>query len=83
MARHRRGSDVPNGHLVAASEARYVARVRVYGIVREQARETIELFVDRADADAFIAEVESDDRELAALLRVEPIELGASEWTQT
>ena len=74
-ARQQRGSDVPNGHLVAASEARYVPRVRVYGIVREQASETVELFVDRADAEAFVAEVESDDPELAALLRVEPIEL--------
>ena len=44
---------------------------------------TVELFVERADADAFVAEVERDDPELAALLRVEPIELGASGWTLT
>jgi hypothetical protein len=33
------------------------------------------LFVERADAEAFVADVESDDPEFAALLRVEPIEL--------
>ena len=77
VASQQRGSYVPNGHLVAASEARYVARVRVYGVVSEHASETVELFVDRTDADAFVAEVERDDPELAALLRVEPIELNA------
>jgi hypothetical protein len=50
--------------------------VRVYGIVSDEANETVELFVERADADASVVEVQSDDPELAALLRVERIELG-------
>jgi hypothetical protein len=40
-----------------------------------RARETVELFVEREDAEAFVAEVEDDDPELAVLLRVEVIEL--------
>jgi hypothetical protein len=50
-------------------------RMRVYGVVSEQARETVELFVELDDAEAFVAEVETDDPELAALLHVEAIEL--------
>ena len=46
-----------------------------YGVVSEHASETAELFVRREEADAFIAEVDADDPELAALLRVEAIEL--------
>lgn len=49
--------------------------MRVYGVVSEQARETVELFVELDDAEAFVAEVETDDPELAALLHVEAIEL--------
>lgn len=41
----------------------------------EHASETVELFVRREEADAFIAEVDADDPELAALLRVEAIDL--------
>jgi hypothetical protein len=50
--------------------------VRVYGVITEQAPdETVELFVRRSDADAFIAEVEADAPELARFLRVETIDL--------
>jgi Tic22-like family len=37
----------------------------------------VELFVRREDAEAFLDDVRADDEELAAPLRVEPVELDA------
>ncbi len=37
----------------------------------------IEFFVRREDAEAFVDEVRADDEELAATLRLEPVELDA------
>jgi hypothetical protein len=56
--------------------------VIVYGVVSSQARETVELFVAREDAEAFVAEVAEDDPALAALLTVEPIDLGRRSGAQ-
>jgi hypothetical protein len=39
-------------------------------------RDRLELFLERERAEEFIAEVEQDEPETAALLRVEPVELG-------
>jgi hypothetical protein len=50
--------------------------VLVYGVVSSQTEKAIELLPTREQAEAFIAEVEADEPELAALLRVEAIELG-------
>ena len=55
--------------------ARYGPPVRFYGVVSEQDVETVEIFAQREDAERFVAEVEDDDPELAALLRVEELEL--------
>jgi hypothetical protein len=41
-------------------------------------RNCLELFPEQEQAEAFIAEVEADEPETAALLRVEPIELEAA-----
>ena len=49
--------------------------MRFYGVVSEQDVETVEIFAERADAERFVAEVEDDDPDLAALLRVEELEL--------
>jgi hypothetical protein len=51
--------------------------VRVYGVVSSETEETLELFVRREDAEAFVDEVRGDEPDLADLLHVEPIELGA------
>ena len=48
----------------------------VYGLVSAQSEKAIELLPSREAAEAFIAKVERDEPELAALLRVEAIELG-------
>jgi hypothetical protein len=56
------------------------SRVRpllVYGVVSAETEQVVELFRDREQAEAFIAEVEQDEPETVALLRVEPVEVGA------
>jgi hypothetical protein len=58
----------------ACSEAR-VPRVLFYGVVSTQTEKAIELFLEREQAETFIAEVDEDEPDLAALLRVEPVEL--------
>jgi len=47
-----------------------------FGVVSEQTEVAFEFFLERERAEAFIAEVEKDEPETAALLRVEPVELG-------
>jgi Tic22-like family len=49
--------------------------VLVYAIVSEETEKAVELFVRREDAEAFLDDVRGDDEELAAPLRVEPVEL--------
>jgi hypothetical protein len=51
--------------------------VLVYGVVRAQTEEAIELFIRRADAERFAGEVRDDEPDLADLLGVEPVELDA------
>ena len=46
-----------------------------WGVVDEETEKAVELFIDRQRADSFVADVESDEPETAASLRVEPIEL--------
>jgi hypothetical protein len=48
--------------------------VLVYGVVSAETEQAVELFLEREQAEAFIAEVEQDEPETAALLRVETIE---------
>lgn len=48
----------------------------VFGVVDSQTETALELFLERERAEAFIAEVEADEPETAALLRVEQVELG-------
>lgn len=47
-----------------------------FGVVSSQTETALELFLEREQAAAFIAEVEKDERETAAGLRVEPVDLG-------
>jgi hypothetical protein len=47
-----------------------------YGVVSEETETALELYVDRADAERFIAEVEQDEPDTAARLHVEEVELG-------
>jgi hypothetical protein len=56
-----RARAVQNGHQGGGIFAGYGPLAQVYGVVSAQAGETLELFIDRDDADAFIAEVEGDD----------------------
>ena len=49
--------------------------MRFYGIVDEQTQEAVELYVRREDAERFLEDVRADDEELAASLRLEPVEL--------
>jgi hypothetical protein len=49
--------------------------VLFYGVVSAQTEKAIELFLEREQAETFIAEVDEDEPDLAALLRVEPVEL--------
>jgi hypothetical protein len=48
-----------------------------FGVVSSQTEKALELFLERAQAEAFIAEVEQDEPETAALLRVEPVDAAA------
>ena len=48
----------------------------VYGVVGKLTEKAVELFVMRERAEAFLADVERDEPETAALLRVEPVGLG-------
>jgi hypothetical protein len=50
--------------------------VVVYGVISAVSEKSVELCLTREEAQAFIAEVEEDEPELAAVLRVEEIELG-------
>jgi hypothetical protein len=47
----------------------------VFGVVSSLSETAFELFLERERAEAFIAEVEDDEPETAALLRVELVEL--------
>ena len=49
----------------------------VYAVVSAETEKAVETFVRRDDAERFLEEVRADDREFAAQLRVEPIELDA------
>jgi len=44
-----------------------------FGVVSEQTEVAFEFFIERERAEAFIAEVEKDEPETAALLRVEAV----------
>ena len=46
----------------------------VYSVVSKLTEKAVELFSEREQAEAFIVEVERDEPETAALLRIEPIE---------
>jgi len=48
--------------------------VVVYGVVSAETEQAVELFPDREQAEAFIAEVEQDEPETAALLSVTVLE---------
>jgi hypothetical protein len=48
----------------------------VFGVVSSQTDTALELFLEPVLAEAFIAEVEGDEPDTAALLRVEPVEFG-------
>ena len=56
---------------------RYARRVRFYGIVDEQTQEAVELYVRREDAERFLEDVRADDEDLAACLRLKPVDLDA------
>jgi hypothetical protein len=45
-----------------------------FGVVSEQTEVAFEFFLEQERAEAFVAEVEADEPEPAALLRVEAIE---------
>ncbi len=49
----------------------------VYAVVSAQTEHAVELFVRREDAERFLDEVRGDDDDLAATLRLEPVELRA------
>ncbi len=51
--------------------------VLVYAVVADDDSRAVELFVRREDAEAFVEDVRGDDEELAATLRLEPVELDA------
>jgi hypothetical protein len=51
------------------------ARVDRNGVVSGQTESTLELFLEREQAEALIAEVAQDEPETAADLRVEAVEL--------
>ena len=48
----------------------------VYAVVSAATEKSVGLLPTRHEAEAFIAEVEADEPELAALLRIEKVELG-------
>jgi len=45
-----------------------------YGVVNKETESVVEFFLEREQAEAFIAEVEQDEPEMAALMRIEEIE---------
>jgi hypothetical protein len=45
-----------------------------YGVVDGDGKSVIEFFATREGAEAFIAEVKSDEPQMAAAIRIEPIE---------
>ena len=49
--------------------------VFVYAVVSAVTEKAVELFLERERAEAFLADVERDEPETAALLRVGPVEL--------
>ncbi len=49
----------------------------VYAVVSAETEKAVDTFVRREDAERFLADVRSDDEELARTLRVEAIKLGA------
>jgi hypothetical protein len=53
--------------------------VLVYGVVSAVIEKSVDLLPTREGGEAWIAEVEADEPELAALLRVERIELGVGQ----
>jgi hypothetical protein len=54
----------------------YAPGVLFYGVVDARTEEAVELLLTREAAEAFIADVEGDEPDVAALLRIEEIELG-------
>ena len=51
--------------------------VRFWGVVDKRTEEAIDFYVRREDAERHLADVEADEPETAAQLRLEPIELDA------
>jgi hypothetical protein len=51
--------------------------MRFFGVLSTETESVVEFFLEREKAEAFVAEVESDEPETAVRLRVEPIELEA------
>jgi hypothetical protein len=58
-------------------DRRGVTRSCFYAVVGMKTERTVEVFADREQAEAFIAEVEGDEPETAAGLRVESFDFGA------
>jgi hypothetical protein len=50
--------------------------VKVYAILSYQVQTVIKLFSTQEEAEVFLAELRADEPELAAMLRVEVIEVG-------
>ena len=48
--------------------------MRFYGVVDEETQEAVELYVRREDAERFVEDVRTDDEELAASVRLEPVD---------
>jgi hypothetical protein len=46
-----------------------------YGVASAVTKKTVALFLEREHAERFLADVETDEPETAALLRVEAVEL--------
>ena len=72
---------VPNGHLVARANVCHRDRLIVFAVVDDALSPDFplgvefEVFVQREDAERFIAEVHDDEPELASHLRIEEREL--------
>ena len=50
----------------------------LYGVVSAVSEKVVEFFPTRGQAEAFVAEIEKDEPELAALMSVEEIEFAES-----
>ncbi len=77
---HKIGVLVDAGEPARAKRRQAVLRapaVLVYAVVSAETEKAVDTFVRREDAERFLADVRSDDEELARTLRVEAIKLDA------